>query len=238
MSKKKKQEISIHKLTAQEKEILPTLDGRGKPIDKNLKLLKEILALVDWDLEKQQLDDDEDEESSEEYKSISIKNVTAHEDSIKEPKIKSNTNKRFKKLEIETFEEEKKEEKDDDSDGVNFHEIPEFPPPKPLDLSNKQDRIKFYENIYTKRREQKRLGRCKPVLTNYSKLIFSYPNFKEAEEDVSKPFELRNEVTFENVKRCPSSISFVSELKSEARQLSFAPSLRIDQGNGFNNHML
>lgn len=224
------------KMTSEEKELLPTLDGKGKPIDKNLKLLKELLTLVNWDLEKQHLGDEDDEESSEEIKSFSIKNETAKDEVISEPKISTNTNKRFKKLEIETFEEEKEEEKkeekeDTESDGVNFHEIPEIPPPKQLDFSNKQDRIKIYENIYQKRREQKRLGRWKPVLSNYWKLIFSYPKFKEIEENISRPYEFKNEITFDNVKRCPSSISFLSEMKSEARQPSFAPSIKIETGN-------
>ena len=67
------------------------------------------------------------------------------------------------KLEIETFEEEEKKA-ESDSDGVNFHEIPEFDSVKPLDLSNKQDRIKFYENIYKQRREQKKMRKWRKCL--------------------------------------------------------------------------
>ena len=92
---KKKCGVYSKKLKTQEKNILHTLDGKGKPIDKNLKLLKELLTLVDCDLEKQQ-DDEEDEDSSEELKSISIKNVTARDEIVNETINEPMRNKRFK----------------------------------------------------------------------------------------------------------------------------------------------
>lgn len=180
---KKKLGVYNRKVTAEEKKALAKLDGKGKAIDKNLKLLKDMLSLVECNLEAEPKDDDDDN-SQDELRTGSVKNAAGrNEESPRNRGLAAGQEmgqKRVKKLEIETFEEEKRSEygnenEDEDEDDVNFHDIPMINTFKPRDLTNKQERLEFYQEIYRKRREQKRKGKWNVQLSNYAKLIFSYP---------------------------------------------------------------
>mmetsp|Transcript_2328 Transcript_2328/g.3042 ORF Transcript_2328/g.3042 Transcript_2328/m.3042 type:complete len:256 (+) Transcript_2328:311-1078(+) len=179
---KKKLGVYNRKVTAEEKKALAKLDGKGKSIDKNLKLLKDMLSLVECNLEAEPKDDDDDN-SQDEFRSVSVKNATGKNEESPQNRNslarQETGQKRFKKLEIDTFEEEKRSEygneNGDNEDDVNFHDIPMINTFKPRDLTNKQERLEFYQEIYRKRREQKRKGKWNVQLSNYAKLIFSYP---------------------------------------------------------------
>lgn len=217
--------------------MLKALDGTGKPMDKNLQLLKDLLDLVEVDLtnDNQGNDDDQDDNTSDqELQSISFKNISVPQ--IEPAQLPINISispaelgpKRFKALEIDTFEEEKKHEESEEDD-VNFHEIPTNDPPKGYDLMDKRTRQELYERMYLKRRQQKLQGRWNVKLTNYTKLLFSTPLGKSEDGFDKKSSDVKNDITFENVKRCPSSFSFFSDkVKQEKPKPSIPMGLKIE----------
>lgn len=233
----KKKAGNCTKVTPKEKRVLKMLDGTGKPMDKNLQLLKELLDLVEVDLtnENQGNDDDQDDNTSDqELKSISFKNISVPQiDAVQVP-MNSDTPhldlgpKRFKALEIDTFEEEKKHEESEEDD-VNFHEIPTNEPPKGYDLMDKRTRQELYERMYLKRRQQKLQGKWNVKLTNYTKLLFSTPLGKSEEGFDKKSLDVKNDMTFENVKRCSSNFSFFSDkVKQDKRKPALLTGLKIE----------
>jgi hypothetical protein len=181
----------------QQKQInsLKSLDGNGKPIDKNVKLLRAMLELFEVDLSQEQCQNDfeKNEENSEhDLQSISFKDIKIEPKIIKMQPINNlsgikrsarieNRQSRFKRIKIEdAFEKEKSYHSDQDD--VDFHEIPtkitEF---TGANMMDKKDRSMVYQKIYHKRREQQLNGKRKQKLGIFTKLIFSYPRTEEVE---------------------------------------------------------
>ena len=77
---------------------------------------------------------------------------------------------------------------------------------------NKQ-RWKFYNQLYQQRREQKIKGEWNPVLSDFSKLIFSYSGIKDIEEIEHINLSKNNDATLNFYKRFPSSQSNISDAK-------------------------
>lgn len=131
---KKKSEAGCMKLA--ENEQLKKLNGKGKPMDKNLNLLKEILKFIEIDLSQESAENLlEVPDNESELKSISFKNINVgkpdkeflqkHLLKNRESSSVSNkiTLKRVKNNEIDSFHEELKF-KIENEDDVNFIEIP------------------------------------------------------------------------------------------------------------------
>lgn len=213
MTLSKKKAGNITKLNPDEKRNLKNLDGGGKPLDKNLQLLKDMLELVEVEL-KEEGDEEENEkedDSDQELRSISFKNSAvapppAASKATLSITSKDNLHKRFKQFEHPP--EEQKNEMSEEED-VNFHEIPTGENPKSFDLNDKRTRLELYERMYLKRRQMRKRGKWNPKLSNYTELIFSYPiNNNTASEMERNVSQVKNDMALDNVNRNPSSMSF------------------------------
>ena len=94
-------------------------------------------------------------------------------------------NKRQKKHETESIEEEDKNMPDVSSEN-NIKEsevVPQTNKTLKYHLNRPKHRLKFFNDLYQIRREQRIRGEWNPVLTNFTKLIFSCPGLKENRED-------------------------------------------------------
>lgn len=235
MTLSKKKAGNVQKQSVEEKRILKSLDGNGKSIDKNLELLKNMLQLIEIDLRDEIEENEEikDEDSEQELRSISFKNTSiaqiesAPYQAVINNEPETTQNKRFKAFESEEYEEEKKSSLSDD---VNFHEIPTTPPCQSLDMMDKKVRQEAYQKMYMKRHQQKLEGKWNPKLSSFTKLIFSYPQC-EQEDMERKQSEIKNDMTFDNINRCPSSLSFFSEkVRQQNNKQKIGKGLKIDTG--------
>lgn len=78
---------------------------------------------------------------------------------------------------------------------IEDHDVNFTLPTLKYNLSKTKQRLKFFNQIYQKRREQRLNGQWNPVLTDYSKLIFSCPGNTEGKLN---QLELRNDQNIHN----------------------------------------
>lgn len=77
---------------------------------------------------------------------------------------------------------------------------------------------------------QRKKGRWNPYCTNFDCTIFSYmPNNSDEEDNVGKTLEIiRNDDTFNNIKKDSSMNSFLAKEKYQAKKFSFTSGLKIE----------
>lgn len=170
--------VLVKRKSSLSKKILSKLDGKGKNINKNLQLLKDMLELIEVDLEKNSEDGESgDEEASHAHKRKAHQEVS---NPIEEQKIESSVErtelKRPMLSELITTNISPKKQDDD----VNFHDVPGS---KELDFMNATIRSQIYQQMYQKRRKQRLEGKWNPRLSNQTQMICSIPSTNEREDN-------------------------------------------------------
>jgi hypothetical protein len=244
LSLAKKKLGGVSSLSVNEKRVLKTLDGEGKPMDKNLSLLRSMLELVKVDLtnevENWNADEEEEEKSSiQENKSISFKNFSfknydqSSERVVNEPDSSYSKNKRFKIAELNLTKAELKEENWKNNDDINIIN-PMNESIKEVDLMNPERRMEFYNNIYKMRQKQKSRGKWKTKNTNYCTVIFSYKPEEYLDDEMERNIaNIKNDMTFNNIQRNSSMASYLfkeKDVSTQPKKFNFATDLKIETG--------
>ena len=123
---------------------------------------------------------DEEDKWSEESKHAKMQKVAPVQNE-ESNKILRKKNKRQKKHETESIEEEDKDMPDVSNENhiIESEVVPQTNNTLKYYLNKSKHRLKFFNDLYQIRREQRIRGEWNPVLTNFTKLIFSCPGFKE-----------------------------------------------------------
>ena len=215
--------MQLVKMNNMPKKAARRLDGKGKNINKNMKLLKDMLSMIEIDLEKQ--DNDNDSDKGETVRTLKSTKKDETELSQEQPKLTPFEQQNSKRMKINEFEEAK--EKLDLSDDVNFHEVPvynkyaknfDFDEQFPDDNSSRID----YEKIYALRRRQKAKGKRNTKLSDITKMLFSYPSPEEREEQKSETIGEIG-INIENCQRAKSTVSFNNDKPNEINIPAFQP---------------
>ena len=123
---------------------------------------------------------DEEDKWSEESKHAKMPKV-APVQSEESNKMTRKKFKRQKKHETEFIEDEDKNMPDVSSENhiIGSEVVPQTNNTLKYHLNKTKHRLKFFNDLYQIRREQRIRGEWNPVLTNFTKLIFSCSGFKE-----------------------------------------------------------